>query len=58
MKKSSDNVQIDRLGRFGLDGSVNAIYKEKGIDQLQPHTDLLDDFKNGGNDNIDFKRMS
>lgn len=31
-KKSSDNIHIDRLGRFGLDGSVNAMYKEKGID--------------------------
>ena len=32
IKKAGNQIEIDRLGRFGLDGSVNAIYKEKGID--------------------------
>ncbi len=45
-KKSIEDLHtLDKLGRFGLNGSVPKMYTEKNLDQLRPHVELLDDFK-------------
>ena len=56
--KRKEGVEIDRLNRFGLDGSINARFRQASIDQLHLHKDLVDDFKTDQNNEIDFKRMS
>ena len=43
--KRRDEIQIDRLNRFGLDGSINARFRHSSIDQLHLHKDLVDDFR-------------
>ena len=56
--KRRDDIEIDRLNRFGLDGSINARFKHASIDQLHLHKDLVEHFKTEKDDEIDFKRMS
>lgn len=56
--KRRDDIQIDRLNRFGLDGSINARFRHASIDQIHLHKDLVDDFRTDQNNKIDFKRMS
>ena len=55
--KKRQDTEIDRLNRFGLDGS-NSRFKHASIDQLHLHRDLVDEFKNDKDNDIDFKRMS
>ena len=43
--KRRDDIQIDRLNRFGLDGSINARFRHASIDQIHLHKDLVDDFR-------------
>ena len=61
-RKSIEDINtIEKLGRFGLDGSINAMFKERNLDQLKPHNELMDEFKRESNDeqqNFDYKRMS
>ena len=56
--KRKEGTEIDRLNRFGLDGSINARFRHASIDQLHLHKDLVDDFKTDQDNEIDFKRMS
>ena len=44
--KRRDDIEIDRLNRFGLDGSINARFRHASIDQLHLHKDLVEDFRN------------
>ena len=44
--KRRDDIEIDRLNRFGLDGSINARFRQASIDQLHLHKDLVEDFRN------------
>ena len=64
-RKSIEDVNtIEKLGRFGLDGSVNAMFKEKNLNQIKPHFELMDDFRKESQNNFDepknfdYKRMS
>jgi len=34
IKSIEDVNTIEKLGRFGLDGSVNAMFKEKNLNQI------------------------